>query len=206
VALHAKNLTKDIAPVAEGPNRQDRYRRGRLQCCPTLLTTLDRIPLGFRSRFTEVIVDDASHSDTFDLGREWAARPDSPTTHVIRHTKNLGYGGNQKAAHALAIEHGLDVVVLLHGDGQYARRTCPRWLSFRARRLRGGFRFADDGEGRGHARRDARLQAARQPGADRVRESGAGHGPQRVPLGLSRLHGAVSCCCPCRTSATGTRA
>jgi len=95
----------------------------------TLLTTLDRIPHDFRSRIAEVIVcDDASHDDTFDLGREWAARPDSPTTHVIRHTKNLGYGGNQKAAYALAIEHGLDVVVLLHGDGQYAPESLPQMV------------------------------------------------------------------------------
>jgi 2-polyprenyl-3-methyl-5-hydroxy-6-metoxy-1,4-benzoquinol methylase len=95
----------------------------------TLLTTLDRIPHDFRSRIAEVIVcDDASHDDTFELGREWAARPDTPTTHVLRHTKNLGYGGNQKAAYALAIEHGLDVVVLLHGDGQYAPECLPQMV------------------------------------------------------------------------------
>jgi SAM-dependent methyltransferase len=39
---------------------------------------------------------------------------------VIRHEQNLGYGGNQKAGYEWAISHGLDVVVLLHGDGQYA--------------------------------------------------------------------------------------
>jgi SAM-dependent methyltransferase len=39
---------------------------------------------------------------------------------VIRHEHNLGYGGNQKHGYRWAIEHGLDIVVLLHGDGQYA--------------------------------------------------------------------------------------
>jgi SAM-dependent methyltransferase len=39
---------------------------------------------------------------------------------VVRHARNLGYGGNQKAGYRWAMEHGLDVVVLLHGDGQYA--------------------------------------------------------------------------------------
>ena len=39
---------------------------------------------------------------------------------VIRHPGNLGYGGNQKAGYQMAIEHGLDIIVLLHGDGQYA--------------------------------------------------------------------------------------
>jgi 2-polyprenyl-3-methyl-5-hydroxy-6-metoxy-1,4-benzoquinol methylase len=33
---------------------------------------------------------------------------------------NLGYGGNQKRGYTYAIQHDLDIVVLLHGDGQYA--------------------------------------------------------------------------------------
>ena len=92
----------------------------------TLQQTLERIPLDFRSRIEEVIIsDDASHDSTFELGREWAARADTPKTTVIRHTKNLGYGGNQKAAYSLAIQHGLDIIVLLHGDGQYAPESLP---------------------------------------------------------------------------------
>jgi glycosyltransferase involved in cell wall biosynthesis len=96
----------------------------------TLLKTLERIPVEFRERIDEVIVcDDASHDDTFEHGRIWAARSDTPKTHVLRHTKNLGYGGNQKAAYALAIEHGLDIVVLLHGDGQYAPECLPDMIA-----------------------------------------------------------------------------
>ena len=38
----------------------------------------------------------------------------------MRHDRNLGYGGNQKSGYRWAIDHGLDIVVLLHGDGQYA--------------------------------------------------------------------------------------
>ena len=38
---------------------------------------------------------------------------------------NLGYGGNQKAGYQWAIDHGLDIVVLLHGDGQYAPEMLP---------------------------------------------------------------------------------
>lgn len=92
----------------------------------TLTKTLDRIPPEFRDRVAELIIcDDASYDDTLRLGRLWAARPDTPSTHVLHHTKSLGYGGNQKAAYALALEHGLDVVVLLHGDGQYAPECLP---------------------------------------------------------------------------------
>ncbi|MET3806695.1 2-polyprenyl-3-methyl-5-hydroxy-6-metoxy-1,4-benzoquinol methylase [Nakamurella sp. UYEF19] len=87
----------------------------------TLLETLDRIPVGFRPSIEEVIIcDDASGDLTFEYGQQWAARDDTPSTTVIKHTKNLGYGGNQKAAYLLAIEQGLDLVVLLHADGQYA--------------------------------------------------------------------------------------
>ena len=96
----------------------------------TLAATLDRIPVEFRKRIAEVIVlDDASHDETFAHGQAWAKRPDSPPTLVVRHTKNLGYGGNQKAAYKLAIERGLDIVVLLHGDGQYAPEMLPEMVA-----------------------------------------------------------------------------
>ena len=42
----------------------------------TLRATLDRVPVGFRERIAEVIVlDDASHDDTFAHGKAWAERP-----------------------------------------------------------------------------------------------------------------------------------
>jgi 2-polyprenyl-3-methyl-5-hydroxy-6-metoxy-1,4-benzoquinol methylase len=87
----------------------------------TLVDTLDRIPQEILPQLSEIIIsDDASHDDTFVLAREWGQRADAVRTTVVRHTKNLGYGGNQKAAYRIAIDHGLDVVVMLHGDGQYA--------------------------------------------------------------------------------------
>ena len=96
----------------------------------TLRETLDRIPLDFRSRIDEIIIcDDASNDLTFEYGREWAARADTPRTIVLRHTKNLGYGGNQKAAYAMALEHGMDIVVLLHADGQYAPESLPEIIA-----------------------------------------------------------------------------
>lgn len=96
----------------------------------TLSKTLDRIPADFRPRIAEVIIlDDASHDDTFQYGQDWAKREDTPKTLVIRHKKNLGYGGNQKAAYALAIERKLDIVVLLHGDGQYAPEFLPEMVA-----------------------------------------------------------------------------
>jgi len=96
----------------------------------TLATTLDRIPVDFRSNIAEVIVlDDASDDETATHGQLWAQREDTPRTVVIRHSKNLGYGGNQKAGYALAMERGLDIVVLLHGDGQYAPELLPEMVA-----------------------------------------------------------------------------
>ena len=39
------------------------------------------------------------------------------------------YGGNQKRGYEYAIERGLDIVVLLHGDGQYAPEVMQRLLA-----------------------------------------------------------------------------
>jgi glycosyltransferase involved in cell wall biosynthesis/ubiquinone/menaquinone biosynthesis C-methylase UbiE len=95
----------------------------------TLAKTLDRIPMEFRDKIAEVIIlDDASKDNTFEYGATWAERADTPKTMVIRHTKNLGYGGNQKAGYLLAIERGLDIVVMLHGDGQYAPEMLPNMV------------------------------------------------------------------------------
>src|SRR5579864_3770191 len=92
----------------------------------TLAGVLDRIPEDFRSRITEVIVsDDSSVDATYLVGLGYKqVAPDLPLT-VVRNDVNLGYGGNQKAGYRLAIEHGLDIVVLLHGDGQYAPEVLP---------------------------------------------------------------------------------
>ncbi len=49
---------------------------------------------------------------------------DLPIT-VVRHSENLGYGGNQQAGYRWAIDNGFDIVVLLHGDGQYAPEFLP---------------------------------------------------------------------------------
>lgn len=86
----------------------------------TLAAVLDRLPERFRSRVAEVVIcDDASSDCTYQVGLEYQKDTDLPLT-VIRRPQNLGYGGNQKAAYRWAIEHDLDIVVLLHGDGQYA--------------------------------------------------------------------------------------
>jgi 2-polyprenyl-3-methyl-5-hydroxy-6-metoxy-1,4-benzoquinol methylase len=86
----------------------------------TLASVLDRVPADFRPRISQIFVcDDASEDSTYLVGLGYKQMSDLPLT-VIRHPGNLGYGGNQKAGYQLAIDEGLDIVVLLHGDGQYA--------------------------------------------------------------------------------------
>lgn len=87
----------------------------------TLAQVLDRVPKAFRPRITQVFVcDDASQDSTYLVGLGYKQVTDDLPLTIIRHPGNLGYGGNQKAGYRLAIEHDLDIVVLLHGDGQYA--------------------------------------------------------------------------------------
>ena len=95
----------------------------------TLEQVLNRIPQDFRSSISTILVcDDASKDDTFQVGmRVKQARPDLPLE-VIRRPVNLGYGGNQKAGYRWMIDNGLDVVVLLHGDGQYAPEFLPQMV------------------------------------------------------------------------------
>ena len=91
----------------------------------TLAKVLDRIPAEIRSDIEEVIVsDDHSQDSTYLVGLGYQQVSDLPIT-LIRQPTNLGYGGNQKAGYDLAIEHGLDIVVMLHGDGQYAPESLP---------------------------------------------------------------------------------
>jgi glycosyltransferase involved in cell wall biosynthesis/SAM-dependent methyltransferase len=86
----------------------------------TLTATLDRLPASFVETVDHVMVcDDASADDTYEIGLAYQASARLPLT-VVKHPSNLGYGGNQKAGYRWAMDHGLDVVVLLHGDGQYA--------------------------------------------------------------------------------------
>ncbi len=87
----------------------------------TLVDVLDRISPEMRTELAEVLVqDDHSTDDTFAMANDYLHRGTDLALTVLRHPHNLGYGGNQKAGYTYAVNHGWDVVVLLHGDGQYA--------------------------------------------------------------------------------------
>src|SRR4051812_45052522 len=72
-------------------------------------------------RVEEVVVfDDASHDESYDAALEYKRRHGIEKLKVLRNRQNRGYGGNQKRGYQYCLHRGFDVVVLLHGDGQYA--------------------------------------------------------------------------------------
>jgi glycosyltransferase involved in cell wall biosynthesis len=87
----------------------------------TLAKVLGRITPEVWNNVEEVVVfDDASQDSTYELAVGYKVLSETNKLHVVKHPKNLGYGGNQKAGYRYFLEKGFDAVVLLHGDGQYA--------------------------------------------------------------------------------------
>ena len=94
----------------------------------TLHHVLDRIPTEFAQRVSVVLVcDDASTDSTHSQALKYQQGSKLPLN-IIRHAANLGYGGNQKFGYRWAIDNGVDIVVLLHGDGQYAPEELSRMV------------------------------------------------------------------------------
>jgi 2-polyprenyl-3-methyl-5-hydroxy-6-metoxy-1,4-benzoquinol methylase len=87
----------------------------------TLSQVLKRIPKDVWSNIEEVAVfDDASKDETYELAVGYKTLFGDGKLNIMRNEKNLGYGGNQKRGYRYLIEKGYDVVIMLHGDGQYA--------------------------------------------------------------------------------------
>lgn len=63
-----------------------------------------------------ILVDDRSRDNTIHKAKELGIG------HVIVHSENKGYGGNQKTCYDKALELNSDIVVMLHPDYQYTPR------------------------------------------------------------------------------------
>jgi glycosyltransferase involved in cell wall biosynthesis len=66
-----------------------------------------------------IVVDDASRDGTLELARTL------PKVIARGHQANRGYGANQKTCYRLALEHGADIVVMVHPDYQYTPKLIP---------------------------------------------------------------------------------
>lgn len=77
----------------------------------TLERSLKEVPLDIVDEI--ILVDDASPDNTAELAAKLGIK------HVIKHSRNTGYGGNQKTCYNKALELNCDIVVMLHPDYQY---------------------------------------------------------------------------------------
>jgi glycosyltransferase involved in cell wall biosynthesis len=66
-----------------------------------------------------IVVDDASRDATVSRARTL----ENVVVHV--HPRNLGYGANQKTCYRIALDHGADIVVMVHPDYQYTPKLIP---------------------------------------------------------------------------------
>lgn len=91
----------------------------------TLRATFEDIPKDIVDVI--ILVDDFSRDGTVRLAKELGIL-------TVQHPSNRGYGANQKTCYQTALEHGADVVVMLHPDYQYT----PKLVTAMASMIAGG--------------------------------------------------------------------
>ena len=101
------------------------------EAAETIIDVLNRIPDKLPFEKCEIlIIDDASNDETFDTSVNFVrSRYSKHPVTILKNPRNQGYGGNQKLGYRYAIDNNFDIVVLLHGDGQYAPESMPHILA-----------------------------------------------------------------------------
>ncbi len=87
----------------------------------TLERTVQDIPPHIADEL--ILVDDCSQDATVQVAHDLGLT-------VVSHTKNRGYGANQKTCYRMALERGADYVVMLHPDFQYDPRVIGAAVEF----------------------------------------------------------------------------
>jgi glycosyltransferase involved in cell wall biosynthesis len=80
----------------------------------TLRKTCEEIPMDIVDFI--ILTDDKSSDNTLDVARG------IPINHIVSHSKNMGYGANQKTCYDKALSLGADIIIMLHPDYQYTPR------------------------------------------------------------------------------------
>ena len=86
----------------------------------TLKITYEAIPHKVVDQI--ILVDDGSTDKTLDIARQLQLT-------VFVHTRNFGYGANQKTCYAEALKEEADIVVMLHPDYQYDPSLLPEIIA-----------------------------------------------------------------------------
>lgn len=87
----------------------------------TLERTLKDIPVDLVDEI--ILCDDASPDNTVAIAKKLGIK------HIIEHTTNKGYGGNQKSLYNKALELDGDIVIMLHPDYQYTPKLIPSMVN-----------------------------------------------------------------------------
>lgn len=87
----------------------------------TMGKTISEIPMDIVDEL--VLVDDNSTDNSIEVAQNLGIK------HIIQHTVNRGYGGNQKSCYDKALELDADIVVMLHPDYQYTPKLILAMVS-----------------------------------------------------------------------------
>ncbi|MFZ6000269.1 MAG: glycosyltransferase family 2 protein, partial [Bacteroidota bacterium] len=93
----------------------------------TLRSVYEEIPFDVVDEV--ILTDDASTDETKSVAEQLNIH------HILVHTENKGYGGNQKTCYDKAIEIGADIIVMLHPDYQYTPKLIPSMAALIANRV-----------------------------------------------------------------------
>lgn len=91
-----------------------------LNASRTLAAMVASIPEGWVDEI--IVVDDNSDDDTVEIARGLGLT-------VVWHPHTAGYGANQKTCYRLALQHGADIVIMVHPDYQYTPKLIPAMAS-----------------------------------------------------------------------------
>ena len=86
----------------------------------TICKVIERIPKKTMKRIKEIVViDNNSPDQTYDVITQYKKKKNISKLKIFRNKKNLFFGGNIKAGFNYAIKHKMDIIAVLHSDGQY---------------------------------------------------------------------------------------
>jgi len=87
----------------------------------TMGKTISEIPMNIVDDL--VLVDDNSTDNSIEVAQKLGIK------HIIEHTQNKGYGGNQKSCYDKALELNADIIIMLHPDYQYTPKLLLAMIS-----------------------------------------------------------------------------
>ncbi|HEY5463808.1 MAG TPA: glycosyltransferase family 2 protein [Hanamia sp.] len=87
----------------------------------TMAKTISEIPMDIVDEL--VLVDDNSTDNSIEVAQKLGIK------HIIEHTQNKGYGGNQKSCYDKALELNADIIIMLHPDYQYTPKLLLAMIS-----------------------------------------------------------------------------